>query len=179
MARRPRGWAWDRHHNILSWYIRPLFLLPFCYFAYRRSLLGIAATLVALATSMAWLPAPDRPDPAVVDMLRTERDYLLGDWTVAKVLVAVLVPLVFTALALSLWRRSIVWALAVINGAILFKVAWTFWVGNTSGALAHLAPAMIGLTIVDAVVVAAYRWLTHRRRARSAQRPTLTPETVA
>jgi ABC-type glycerol-3-phosphate transport system substrate-binding protein len=23
-------WAWERHHNVLSWYIRPLFLLPFC-----------------------------------------------------------------------------------------------------------------------------------------------------
>jgi hypothetical protein len=27
------SWAWARHHNVLSWYIRPLFLLPFCYFA--------------------------------------------------------------------------------------------------------------------------------------------------
>ena len=24
-------------HNVLSWYIRPLFLLPFCYFAYKRT----------------------------------------------------------------------------------------------------------------------------------------------
>ena len=24
------AWAWARHHNELSWYIRPLFLLPFC-----------------------------------------------------------------------------------------------------------------------------------------------------
>ena len=34
------AWAWARHHNILSWYVRPLFILPFCFFAYRRSLLG-------------------------------------------------------------------------------------------------------------------------------------------
>ena len=58
------AWAWARHHNILSWYIRPLFLLPFCFFAYRRSLLGITLTLVALATSMAWFPAPATPSPA-------------------------------------------------------------------------------------------------------------------
>ena len=36
--------AWTRHHNILSWYVRPLFILPFCFFAYRRSLTGIVAT---------------------------------------------------------------------------------------------------------------------------------------
>jgi hypothetical protein len=41
------AWAWERHHNVLSWYIRPLFLLPFCYFAYKHSLAGIVLTLVA------------------------------------------------------------------------------------------------------------------------------------
>ena len=30
-------WLWQRHHNQLSWYIRPLFLIPFCWFAYRSS----------------------------------------------------------------------------------------------------------------------------------------------
>jgi len=44
-------WAWQRHHNVLSWYVRPLFLLPYCWFAYRRSVVGIAATLVTLVTS--------------------------------------------------------------------------------------------------------------------------------
>ena len=44
--------AWARHHNPLSWYIRSLFLLPFCYFAYKRSMWVIALTLLALATSI-------------------------------------------------------------------------------------------------------------------------------
>ena len=25
------NWAYERHQNLLSWYIRPLFILPFCY----------------------------------------------------------------------------------------------------------------------------------------------------
>ena len=88
------AWAWARHHNILSWYIRPLFLLPFCFFAYRRSLLGIGLTVVALATSMAWFPAPVNPSPAVVEMLDAERNYLFGPWDAAKVFASLLVPAV-------------------------------------------------------------------------------------
>jgi hypothetical protein len=29
-------WAYARHQNQLSWYIRPLFIIPFCFFAYKR-----------------------------------------------------------------------------------------------------------------------------------------------
>jgi uncharacterized membrane protein YccC len=50
------SWAWAPHHNPLSWYVRPLFLIPFAIFAYRRSWLGMAITLLALATSMFWFP---------------------------------------------------------------------------------------------------------------------------
>src|SRR3712207_5557700 len=91
------AWAWARHHNVLSWYVRPLFILPFCYFAYRRSLFGILITLLALATSMFWFPAPEQASPAVNEMLRAEKDYLISNWTAWKVLVALVVPLTFAA----------------------------------------------------------------------------------
>ena len=84
------AWAWERHHNVLSWYIRPFFLLPFCYFAYRRSLFGITLTLVALATSMSWFPALETTSPAVTEMLASEEEYLTADWTLWKVFIALL-----------------------------------------------------------------------------------------
>ncbi|MCS7479548.1 hypothetical protein ACFFQW_19270 [Umezawaea endophytica] len=147
------AWGWDRHHNVLSWYIRPLFFLPFCFFAYRRSLTGIVVTLVALLTSFAWFPAPEVPSAAVNEMLDAERDYLLGEWTGWKVAIALLIPLVFTGLALALWRRSFAWALVVVNAGVLFKVAWTFWLSGTDGAMAHLPAALVGLAVVDAVLL--------------------------
>jgi hypothetical protein len=116
------AWAWERHHNILSWYIRPLFFLPFCYFAYKRSLFGMVLTLVALATSMSWFPAPETVSPAVIEMLAAEGEYLTGDWTMAKILLALIVPISFAALGLAFWKRSLVWGLAVINGAVLYVV---------------------------------------------------------
>lgn len=51
-------WTFARHQNILSWYIRPLFLIPFCFFAYRHSPSGIALTIFLLLTSMFWFPVP-------------------------------------------------------------------------------------------------------------------------
>jgi hypothetical protein len=161
------SWAWARHHNVLSWYIRPLFLLPFCYFAYRRSLAGIVITLVALATSMSWFPAPENPSPAVIEMLAAEEEYLTGKWTLAKILMASLIPIGLTALALAFWRRSLVYGLAVINASILFKIAWTFVVSDVAGALSHLPAAALGLAICDAVIL----YVMRRLRKKPSSRP--------
>jgi hypothetical protein len=147
------AWAWTRHHNILSWYVRPLFILPFCFFAYKRSLLGIVLTILALATSMFWFPVPENSSPAVNEMLASEREYLTTDWTLWKILIALLVPLTFAALGLAFWKRSLVWGLAVVNAAILFKIAWTFLFSTEAGALSHLPAAVLGLALCDALIL--------------------------
>jgi hypothetical protein len=157
------AWAWARHHNILSWYVRPLFILPFCFFAYRRSLLGIVLTLLALATSMFWFPVPENSSSAVNEMLASEREYLTTDWTLWKILIALLVPLTFAGLGLAFWKRSLVWGLAVVNAAILFKIAWTFLFSTEAGALSHLPAAVLGLALCDALIL----YVMHRIRAGS------------
>lgn len=161
------AWAWDRHHNVLSWYIRPLFFIPFCFFAYRRSLFGIVLTLLALATSMFWFPAPERVSLAVTEMLAAEEQYLTTNWTLWKVLLASLVPASFVALGLAFWRRSLVWGLAVINAAVLLKVGWTFVFGTEAGAMSHLPAALIGLALCDAVILS----FIHRRRTSQPEPP--------
>jgi hypothetical protein len=158
------AWVWARHHNILSWYVRPLFILPFCFFAYRRSLLGMVITLLALVTSMFWFPTPEHVSPAVNEMLGAEKAYLTADWTLWKVLTALLIPLTFAALGLAFWRRSLVWGLAVLNAAILFKFAWTFLFSTEAGALSHLPAAVLGLVVCDAMIL----YVIRKMRTRSA-----------
>jgi hypothetical protein len=160
------AWAWDRHHNVLSWYIRPLFLLPFCYFAYKRSLWGIVLTLLALATSMFWFPAPEHSSPAVNEMLASEREYLTANWTLWKVLIASLVPLGFAALALAFWRRSLAWGLVIINAMVLFKIGWTFLYSTEAGAMSHLPAALLGIAVCDALIM----YVMRRMRVRSSYR---------
>jgi len=161
------AWAWERHHNVLSWYIRPLFLLPFCFFAYKRSLWGMTLTLLALATSMFWFPAPGEASPAVKEMLGAEREYLTANWTLWKVLMALVVPATFAALGLAFWKRSLVYGLGVINAAVLIKVGWTFVFGTEAGAMSHLPAALLGLAVCNVLVV----YVMRRLRARPSEPP--------
>lgn len=101
------NWAYGRHQNQLSWYIRPLFLIPFCYFAYKRSWAGISATIFLMLTSMFWFSQPEVVSEQVREFLRMEMDYLLSDWGVIKILITLLVPLSLTALAAAFWKRNL------------------------------------------------------------------------
>lgn len=85
-------WAFKRHQNQWSWYLRPLFLIPACYFAYRRSLMGIAATAFFLLTSMFWFPEPESVDENVREFLAMEMDYLRSPWDLGKIVFTLLVP---------------------------------------------------------------------------------------
>jgi hypothetical protein len=155
-------WAFARHHNVASWYVRPLFLIPFALFAYRRSLAGIFATLFLLATSMFWFPEPAEPDPLVADFLRVEMEYLTGAWTVEKLVASALVPLTLAALAAALWRRNLLLGLSVLVLIAVMKVTWSVLEAVEAG-LAVIAPAVGGLLACVVLI-----WFGVRRARRRA-----------
>jgi hypothetical protein len=159
------SWVWARHHNELSWYVRPLFLLPFCYFAYRRSLTGIVATLLLFPTSLFWFPAPENPSPRVEGYLAWERHFLTEGNVVARVTLVVFVVAFFVALAAAFWKRSWLWGLAVINAGTLLKVIWSVAFGGATG-WASLVPSLFTLAVTDAAILLAMRFLRRRRKRR-------------
>jgi hypothetical protein len=77
------------------------------------------------------------------------------------------VPATFAALGLAFWKRSLVYGLAVINAAILFKIAWTFLFGTEAGAMSHLPAAVVGIVVCDALIL----YVMHRLRARPSEPP--------
>lgn len=164
------AWAWQRHHNVLSWYIRPLFIVPYAWFAYRRQVWGMVATVLALATSMFWFPAPDHVDPMVEEFLAAERAYLTGPWTPLKVVGTLAVPAFFVALAVAFWRRSWRWGLVVTNAAALAKVLWSVVEGGSSG-WAVAAPALAGLIVCNLAVLSGVRWAKAGRRTSDVLEP--------
>lgn len=148
-------WAWERHHNVLSWYIRPLFILPYCWFAWRRSPAGILLTIAALLTSMFWFPKPEVVDTRVEAFLAMEKEYLTGAWDFGKVAWSLAVPLFFVLLAVAFWRHSWAFGFLVVNLAAAGKVAWSFAYGDAD-AWSLLPPALAGAAVCNAVLALAW-----------------------
>ena len=158
------NWAFERHHNILSWYIRPLFIIPMVVFAFKKSFTGIFASIFALFTSMFWFPAPAESSPRVLEFLAFEMDYLKGTWTAPKIIISLAVPLFFFMLLVSAWQRNWKWLLGVIIGAAVLKSVWSVAFSGEAG-LSVLKPALLGLVVCIGVLGFIMR--KHKRKVKS------------
>ena len=96
-----------RHRNPISWYIRPLLLIPYCCAAWRRTYSGIMATLLLLLSSMAWFPAPDAAAVANNTFLAWEEQLLGGSNPTLLIALTLLIPACLALLAVAFWRRSL------------------------------------------------------------------------
>lgn len=144
-------WAFDRHHNILSWYIRPVFIIPIVFFAYKRSWTGVMVSIFSLFTSMFWFPVPETVSPQIIEFLSFEQEYLKGSWDASKIFIQLSVPLFFIALIFAAWRRSWKYVLIVMVAAAVLKMLWSAIFAGDSG-LSIIKPAITGLVVCIGVV---------------------------
>ncbi|WP_461612984.1 hypothetical protein [Clostridium sp. Marseille-QA1073] len=140
------NWAFERHHNVLSWYIRPIFIIPIALFAYKKSFTGIFASIFALFTSMFWFPATATSSPQVLSFLAFEMEYLKGAWTAPKIIMSLSVPIFFIALIIAAWKRNWKWLLGVVIAAAALKILWSVVFSGEAG-MSILKPAITGLII--------------------------------
>jgi hypothetical protein len=144
-------WVFDRHHNQWSWYIRPLFLIPFCFFAYKHSWPGMAITIFCLFTSMFWFSRPEVVSENVIEFLQFEKEYLYGEWNTKKIMMALTIPISFLALGISFWKRSLLIGLGVVILMATGKIVWSIQNAGESGK-SILIPAVIGLLMCCALI---------------------------
>src|SRR5690606_9785755 len=75
--------------------VRPLFLIPFCYFSYKRTWAGISITIFCLFTSMFWFNPPETIPEDVQTLLQFEKDWLYENWNFTKWLLLLTIPASF------------------------------------------------------------------------------------
>lgn len=155
-------WIWMRHANTLSWFVRPLFVPLLVYFAYRRNSVGVAISLVSVFTSMYWFAIPDVTDELVAEFLLAEQEYLLGQWTIGKILVSSLVPISLCALIIAFWNRSLKAGVLVVNLIAFAKVLWSVVYEDAGWSIVPFA--LVGLLITDALLYVGYRYLSNNKQ---------------
>lgn len=148
-------WVFERHHNQWSWYLRPLFLIPFCYFAYRESFAGMMISLFALFTSMFWFPKPAVVSDQVIEFLAFEKEYLYGEWNLQKILLTLTIPISLTALGLAFWKRSLWIGIGVIILMATGKMSWGVQTVGQAG-YSIFVPAIIGMIICIGLILYGY-----------------------
>lgn len=151
-------WIFERHHNQWSWYLRPIFLIPFCFFAYKHSWTGIAGTVFCLFTSMFWSNKPETVSEQVQTFLQFEKDWLFGEWSAQKILLILTVPISFIALGLAFWKRSVLIGMGVVVLMATGKIVWSIQNAGDAGK-SIIVPAILGLSICVSLMYLAYRRL--------------------
>lgn len=151
-------WAFDRHYNQWSWHIRPIFLIPFCFFAYKRRWSGISISIFCLITSMFWFDKPDIVDKQIVEFLQFEKEWLQSSWNYEKVIAVVSIPVSLFLLALAFWKRSILVGLGIMVLIAAGKVIWSIQNAGQSGK-SIIIPAIFGLIICTLLVYFGFKKL--------------------
>ena len=149
-------WVFDRHHNQWSWYIRPIFLIPFCFFAYKRNWTGISITIFCLFTSMFWFSRPEVVSENVKTFLQFEKDWLYSYWDYKKILLILTVPLSFFGLGLAFWKRSLAAGLGVVTLMATGKIVWSLQNAGESGK-SIIVPAIVGLIICSGLIFIGFK----------------------
>lgn len=140
-------WAYQRHENVWSWYIRPLLLIPFGLAAFKRSLSGVLLCLFLILSSMFWFPRPDVVPEEVQGFLEMEKSWIRSHWNWQKVLEAFLIPLGLASAVYALWRRSLKIGALIIGFFIVLKIIWSLIRGGEQGA-AIILPAVVGAGVI-------------------------------
>lgn len=156
-------WVFERHQNQLSWYIRPIFLIPFCYFSYKHSWSGIAITIFCLFTSMFWFNKPDTVSENVKLFLQFEKDWLYGTWDLQKILLILAVPISFFALGMAFWKRSLWIGLGVVVLMATGKIIWSIMNAGETGK-SILIPALAGLLICFGIIFYGFKKIEKKKK---------------
>lgn len=144
-------WVFERHQNQWSWYVRPLFLIPICFFAYQKSLTRISASIFALFTSMFWFNQPDTVSENIIGFLEYEKQWLQGEWGIKDFLFVLLIPISFYFLDASFWKKSIKAGAVVLVLIAIGKIAWSVLSAGEFGT-SIIIPAILGLALCFMVI---------------------------
>jgi cbb3-type cytochrome oxidase subunit 3 len=146
-------WAFQRHLNPLSWYIRQIFLVLLCYLAYKRKLWWIIITFFVMMSSMVWFPPPAVVNEQMQKVLEFEKQLLSEP--VSAVLMLAFMLFFILAILIAFWKHSLKWGLIIVNVTLIGKVVLSvFFTGNSGWA--PVGNTVFGLILINGIATIYY-----------------------
>ena len=162
------AWVWDRHQNQFSWYSRPLFLIPACYYAYRQKFWMIIGFMTMLFCSLFWFAAPVSVPEHVSGYLEWEKQLFFSNESMVPLLVLTLVVIVFlVAMFSAFWRRNSWLGLIVINAGTILKIVISIALGKESG-MAAIVPSLSSLVVINLAAFVTWRYFDNKEKGQNA-----------
>ena len=155
-------WAWARHHNEWSWYIRPLIIIAFCVAAWCRSSGLVILSAAFFPLSAVVFPAPDTPKEFVVNFLAAERELLESLTSLELFGFTAAVVIFLTLLAVCLWKRSFWIGVLVANAGGALKLAVSLYLWGETGWTA-LLPTLATAVVFNCAVLAFWYFVLLRK----------------
>jgi len=156
------SWIWDRHQNQFSWYSRPLFIIPACYYAYRRKIWHVISFNLLLVTSLFWFPAPLQVSPEVVAYLEWEKQlFFTNDTFLPLILLSSVVVLFLFCLFYAFWLRNPWLGLGLINVGTILKIIVSIVLGQDLGKAA-IVPSLSSMAIINLLAFLIWKFFKKR-----------------
>jgi|GEM_PF-213104 len=159
------AWIWERHQNQFSWYSRPLFVIPACYYAYRRKIWHVLGINALLATSLFWFAAPETVSDAVSGYLEWEKQLFFVNESRTPLFVLCAAVLVFlVTLYYTFWHRNPWFGLLLINIGTILKIIVSVGIGKDLG-MAAIVPSVSSLVCINLFAFIVWRFLKTKNRS--------------
>ncbi len=156
------SWIWDRHQNQFSWYSRPLFLIPACYYAYRQNLWMVVGFMILMACSLYWFAAPAIVSEQVRGYLEWEKQlFFTNESRVPLISLTVAVLIFLFGLFYAFWKRNVWVGLVLINAGTVAKIIVSVFFGGELGTAAIL-PSLSSLAIINCTTYLIWRHTTRK-----------------
>lgn len=151
-------WIWERHQNLFSWYSRPLFVIPACYYAYRRKLHYTFGFILLMFASLFWFAAPEHVSIQVSSYLEWEKQlFFSGDSATPLIVLSITVVLFLIGLFYAFYKRSLLYGLLLINVGTILKIIVSITLGGESGTSA-IVPSLSSILFIDLLALFLWRY---------------------
>ena len=160
-------WIWNRHQNQFSWFSRPIFIIPACYYAYRRMIWHVLGFMGLLGTSLFWFPSPAQVPVSVSKYLEWEKQlFFTNESPIPLVVLSITVTVFLLFLFVAFWQRKAFYGLLLINIGTILKIVTSLILGKEVGSAA-IVPSLSSILVIDLVFFAIWKCRANRNRPHS------------